>query len=77
VRPYDDLNILIEGYKKPQQAFNRKLSKLTAQHIGDIWLTDTEQLGSIHLFQSSFFQEGVNFEHELRLNEVLFCIRHP
>jgi hypothetical protein len=35
---HDDLNILIERDQEAQQAFDRKLAELAAQHLGDIGL---------------------------------------
>jgi hypothetical protein len=76
VRLYDDLHILIEGYEKAQKSLNGKLPELAAQHFGYIGLTDAEQIGGLDLFQSAFFQDSVDLEHKLRLDQMFLCIGH-
>jgi hypothetical protein len=50
MRLYQDLNILIERHEKTQKALDGKLPKLAAQHLGDIRLADSEEVGRLDLF---------------------------
>jgi hypothetical protein len=63
VRPDTDLDILIERDKEAQKALDGELAKLAAEHFGDIGLADTEEAGSLHLFEAAFFHEGVDLEY--------------
>jgi hypothetical protein len=42
---HDNLHILVERYQEAQQAFHGKLPELTAQHLRNIGLADSEQAG--------------------------------
>jgi hypothetical protein len=55
VRLYHDLHILIEGHQEAQKALNGKLPELTAQHLRDIGLADSEQLSGLDLFRPRSF----------------------
>jgi hypothetical protein len=76
VRLHDDLDILIERHQKAQKALNGKLPEIAAQHLGDVGLFDPEKIGSLNLFQAAIFHDCVDFENELRLNQVLCGVRH-
>jgi hypothetical protein len=77
VRLDDDLYILIERHEKTQKAFDGEMPKLSAQHLGYIGLADAKQFGRLNLFQAAMLHDGVNFEHQLRLDQVLLGIRNP
>jgi hypothetical protein len=74
MRFYQDFNILIERHKKTEKALHRKLPKLATQHLGDVGLADAEEVGGLDLFQAALSHERVDFENELRLDEVLVRI---
>jgi hypothetical protein len=72
----DDLDILIERHQKAQKALNGKLPEFASQHLGNVGLFDAEKVGSLNLLQAAIFHDRVDFENELRLDQVLFGIRH-
>ena len=72
---YDDLDILIEGYEEAQQALDGKLAEVSAEHLGNIRLGDSEQRGGFSLLQMVLFEDGIDFEDKLRLDEMLFGVR--
>ena len=76
MRFHHNLDILIEGYQEAQQAFDGELAELAAQHLRDIWLANSEQLGSFHLLEAASFQDCVNLENQLCLNLMLLGVRH-
>jgi hypothetical protein len=76
VRLHDNLHILVERYQEAQKAFHGKLPELTAQHLRNIGLADSEQADGLHLFEAASFQDGVNLEYQLRLDQMLFRVRH-
>ena len=59
----DNGHILVERYQEAQQAFHGKLPELTAQHLGNIGLADSKQLGGLYLFETASSQQGVNLEY--------------
>jgi hypothetical protein len=71
---HDDLDILIERHEEAQQPLNRKLSEFAAQHLGDVRLFDAEKISSFDLFQTTISDDCVDFENELRLDQVLLGI---
>src|SRR6266567_1519268 len=75
VRPYDDLDIMIERHQEPQQALHRKLPEFAAQHFGNVRLRDAEQLAGLDLFQLPILEDGVDFVDELRLDQMLLGVR--
>jgi len=76
VRFYDDFNILVERHEEAQKALDGKLPELTAEHLGDIGLFDAEQTGGRRLCQAACFHDGLDLEHQLRLDQVFFPVRH-
>jgi hypothetical protein len=74
VGPYDNLHILIERHEKTQKPFDRELPKLPAQHLGYVGLADAKKIGRLDLFQATIFHDGVDLEHQLRLDEMLLGI---
>ena len=74
MRLYYDLHILIERHEKTQKALNGKLPEFTAQHLRHIGLTDAEQICGLNLLQTPIFQDRVDLEYKLRLDQVLFRI---
>src|ERR1017187_2907443 len=74
---HNNLDILIESHQKMEQAFNRKLTELAAQHLRYIGLANAKQSSGFYLFQAPLFHDGVDLEDQLRLNEVLFRVRYP
>jgi hypothetical protein len=52
---FTNLHILVERYQEAQKAFHGKLSELTAQHLRDIGLADSEQAGGLYLFEAARF----------------------
>src|SRR5208283_238235 len=73
---YDNRHILIERHEEAQKALNRKLTKFTAQHLRHIRLADTEQIGGIDLFKATILHDRFDLEYKLRLDQMLFRIRH-
>ena len=67
----NDLDILPKRHKETQQAFDRKLPKLPAQHFGDIGLANAKQTCGFDLFQAALFHNRVNLQHQLRLDKML------
>ena len=61
VRLHDNLHILVERYQEAQKAFHGKLPELTAQHLRNIGLADSEQAGGLHLFIMWSAAYGVRF----------------
>jgi len=55
VRLHDNLHILVERHQEAQQAFHEKLPELTAQHLRNIGLADSEQAGGLYLFEAAIF----------------------
>ena len=55
VRFHDDLHVLVERYQEAQKAFHGKLPELTAQHLGNIGLPDSEQPGGLYLLEAASF----------------------
>ena len=55
MRLHDNFHILVERYQEAQQAFHGKLSELTAQHLRNIGLADSEQAGGLYLFEAARF----------------------
>ncbi len=55
VRLHDNLHVLVERHEKAQQAFHGKLPELTAQHLRNIGLADSEQAGGLYLFEAAIF----------------------
>jgi hypothetical protein len=53
VRPYNDLDILIERDEKAQKAFHRKLAEFASQHLGNIGLLDAKKIGRLGLLQAA------------------------
>jgi hypothetical protein len=76
VRLYDNLHILVERHQEAQQSFHGKLAELAAQQLRYIGLADSEQRGGLDLFQAASFHDGVDLEYKLRLDQMLFRIRH-
>jgi hypothetical protein len=76
VRLYNDLNIPIQLDEKAQKPFNRELAELAAEHLGYVRLANTKQGSSVSLFHPLLFHDGVDFEHQLRLNQMLIRIWH-
>jgi hypothetical protein len=72
----DNLHVVIEPNEKTQQALDGKLPELPTQHLRDIRLLDTEQLGGLSLFKSAAFHYAVNLEHKLSLDQMLFRMRN-
>jgi hypothetical protein len=73
----DDLDVVIECDQKAKQALHGKLPELSPQHLGYIGLPDTKQIRSLDLSQAAIFHDGVDFEYELCLDQVLLGIRDP
>jgi len=46
---HDDLHILIKGDEEAQETLNGEWPEISAQHFGDIWLLDAEQIGGLGL----------------------------
>ena len=76
MRSYDDFNVIIESHEEPQQALDRELPELAAEHLGDIGLGHAEQLARFDLLQAAILENSVDFVDELRLDQVLFGVRH-
>jgi hypothetical protein len=74
VRLYDDFHVMIEGHKETHQALDGKLAELTAQHLADVGLFDSEGLGGLGLFHVAALHDGVDLEDELGLNQMFFGI---
>ena len=55
VRLHDNFHILVERYQEAQKAFHGKLPELTAQHLRNIGLADSEQAGGLYLFEAAIF----------------------
>jgi len=73
---YDNLHVLVERHEEAQKAFHGKLPEFTAQHLRYIGLADSEQAGGLDLFQAAFFHDRVYLKYKLRLDQMLFRIRH-
>jgi hypothetical protein len=76
VRPYDDFHILIQGHEETKKTLDGKLTEFAAQHLRYIGLANAKQLGGVHLFHAARFHDRIDLEHQLRLYQVLFGIRH-
>jgi hypothetical protein len=77
---HDDLDILVEGHKKTQEALDRELTEFAAHQFGDAGLADAEQRGGFGLFEAASLHDGLDPEDEFGFNEVLLgapssCIR--
>jgi hypothetical protein len=76
MRLYHDLDILIERHQEAQKALNGKLPEFSPQHFGNVGLANAKQLCGLNLFETALFQDRIDLEYKLRLNEVLLRIRH-
>ena len=68
---HHNLHVLIQRHQKTQQALDRELPELSAQHLGDIGLADSKQLGGRCLREAALFQDGVNLENQVRFDQML------
>jgi hypothetical protein len=75
MRPHHNLNILIKRHQEAQQAFDRELAELAAQHLGDIGLADPKQFRGFYLFEAPLLQDCVNLENQLRFNQMPLNVR--
>lgn len=75
-RPLSGCGALLERHHKTQQPPNRKPSEMTAQHFRCFRLLETEQIRGLGLFHAPPFQDAVDPEHQLRLNEALLSVGH-
>jgi len=71
---YDDFYVVIQSDEETEQSLDGELAELTAKHFGNIGLFDAEQRGSFRLFQSTAFEDGVDLEHELGLDQMFFRV---
>src|ERR1700691_4071223 len=55
VRLHHNFHILVERDQEAQQAFHGELAELTAQHLRNIGLADSEQAGGLPLFEATTF----------------------
>jgi hypothetical protein len=62
VRPYNNLNILIQLYEEWQEPLNRTLPELTPQHFGDVWLPHAKHSSGILLLHVPLVHNCVNLE---------------
>lgn len=69
-----NLDVLIECHQKSQQAFDRELAELAAQHLRYIGLADSEQVSGFHLLKAALLKDRVNLEYKLRFDQVLFGV---
>src|SRR3989442_10513079 len=76
MRLHDDLYVLIQRHEKTQEALHGELPELSAQHLGYVGLADTQQISYLDLFQTPLFHDRVDFEHQLRFDQMFFRIRH-
>src|ERR1700693_5577018 len=65
VRSHYDLDILVKCDQKAQQSLNLKLLEITPQHLGDIGLGNTQEIGGFGLLETTVFHDRVNLEHEM------------
>ena len=70
-----NVNVLIECHEKAQKALHRELTEHAAQHLGDVWLADAEKFCGFDLFETAPFHQRANLADQLRLDQVLACIR--
>ena len=75
MRPDHDLDILIQRHQESKQTLDGKQPELTTQHHGNIGLADAKQRSGLHLLQAAPFQHGIDFEDQLRLDEMLRRVR--
>ncbi len=54
MRFHNNLDILIERHQEAQQAFDRELAELSAQHLRYIGLADSEQISGLDLLEAAF-----------------------
>lgn len=73
---YDNFYIVIQRDEKTEQPLDGELAELTSKHFGNIGLFDAEQDGGLGLFQAAAFQNPVDFEHELGLDQMFFRVRN-
>ena len=52
------------------------MPEVTAQHLGYIGLAEPKQIGGLDLLKAALFGDRIDLEHELRLDEVFFRLRH-
>src|ERR1017187_267165 len=73
---YDNLYVLIERHQKTQKTLHGELAEFPAQHLRHVGLADAQQIGHLDLFQAARLSDRVDFEYELRFDQMFFRIRH-
>ena len=66
----------LSATRKRSRRSTEKLPEISAQHLRDIGLADAEQASCFGLFQPALLDDLIDLEHEARLCQVLFHIRH-
>jgi hypothetical protein len=69
---HGDLDVLAEGGEKVHEALDRKGTGAVAHQGRNVRLLDPEDLASFGLLKASTFNEAVNLQGKLGLQELLF-----
>src|SRR6266851_3127798 len=52
------------------------MTRAAPQHLGNVGLLDSQEISSCSLLETTILHDRVNFEDELRLDQMLFGIRN-